>query len=208
METIHLSFNLNKENRMTKPRRAGIVLVSLLAALAFFQVAATDDELKSVPGDLKVGFDSITVADSMNYLTFLSADELEGRDTASRGLKIARLYIESLYKSWGMDIIGMTNMPEARLAREAEMCFATLAMVTDYDCWHTSEDVTVDIIVQNLMKNSKAAKDILKNAISAMPGQRNCACGESLKDAIITARDAIPNATKKKLDIIIGKYLK
>ncbi len=113
-----------------------------------------------------------------------------------------------LYKKWGMDIIGMTNMPEAKLAREAEICFATLAMVTDYDCWHTSEDVTVDIIIQNLMKNSKAAKDILKNAIISMPDEKSCSCAESLKDAIITAKDAIPASTKKKLDIIIGRYLK
>ena len=112
-----------------------------------------------------------------------------------------------LYRNWGMDIIGMTNMPEARLAREAEICFATLAMVTDYDCWHTSEDVSVDIIIQNLMKNSSVAKNILKNAISAMPDKRNCSCGASLKDAIITAKDMIPDSTKKKLDIIIGKYL-
>ena len=113
-----------------------------------------------------------------------------------------------LYKKWGMDIIGMTNMPEAKLAREAEICFATLAMVTDYDCWHTSEDVTVDIIIQNLMKNSKAAKDILKSAIISMPDEKSCSCAESLKDAIITAKDAIPASTKKKLDIIIGRYLK
>ena len=112
-----------------------------------------------------------------------------------------------LYRSWGMDIIGMTNMPEARLAREAEICFVTLAMVTDYDCWHTSEDVTVDIIIQNLMKNSKAAKEVLKNTISAMPEKRACVCGASLKDAIITAKDLIPNSVKKKLEIIIGKYL-
>ncbi len=112
-----------------------------------------------------------------------------------------------LYRNWGMDIIGMTNMPEARLAREAETCFATLAMVTDYDCWHTSEDVSVDIIIQNLMKNSSVAKNILKNAISAMPDKRNCSCGASLKDAIITAKDMIPDSVKKKLDIIIGKYL-
>ena len=112
-----------------------------------------------------------------------------------------------LYRNWGMDVIGMTNMPEARLAREAEICFATLAMVTDYDCWHTSEDVSVDIIIQNLMKNSSVAKNILENAISAMPDKRNCSCGASLKDAIITAKDMIPDSVKKKLDIIIGKYL-
>lgn len=112
-----------------------------------------------------------------------------------------------LYKSWGMDIIGMTNMTEARLAREAEICFVTLAMITDYDCWHTSLDVTVDIIIQNLMKNSEMAKNIIRETINSIPKKRNCACGASLKDAIITAKDKIPNSTKKKLDIIIGKYL-
>lgn len=113
-----------------------------------------------------------------------------------------------LYKSWGMDIIGMTNMPEARLAREAEICFVTLAMITDYDCWHASGDVTVEIIIQNLMKNSVAAKNIVRDTISNIPGKRSCACGSSLKDAIITARDKIPNSAKKRLDIIIGKYVK
>lgn len=113
-----------------------------------------------------------------------------------------------LYRKWGMDIIGMTNMSEAKLAREAEICFATLAMVTDYDCWHTSEDVTVDMVIQNLKKNSEMAKRIIRNAISSMPEKRNCSCGESLKNAIITAKDVIPDSAKKKLDIIIGKYLK
>ena len=112
-----------------------------------------------------------------------------------------------LYRKWGMDIIGMTNMAEARLAREAEICFVTLAMVTDYDCWHTSENVTVEVILQNLKKNSQVAKDIIKNTITNMPDKRGCSCGASLKDAIVTARDAIPDSAKKKLDIIIGKYL-
>lgn len=112
-----------------------------------------------------------------------------------------------LYRKWGMEIIGMTNMSEARLAREAEICFATLSMVTDYDCWHESEKVSVDIIVQNLMKNTETAKKILESAISNMPEERNCTCGSSLKDAIITDKDKIPASTKKKLDIIVGKYL-
>ena len=112
-----------------------------------------------------------------------------------------------LYKVWGMDIIGMTNMSEARLAREAEICFATLSMVTDYDCWHATEAVSVDLIVQNLMKCSEMAKSIIKNAISNIPEKKSCSCGRSLRDAIITARDVIPDSVKKKLDIIVGKYL-
>ncbi|MBN1871317.1 MAG: S-methyl-5'-thioadenosine phosphorylase [Candidatus Omnitrophica bacterium] len=113
----------------------------------------------------------------------------------------------NLYRSWGMDVIGMTNMAEARLAREAEICFSTLAMVTDYDCWHLSEDVTVEIIVQNLMKNTEMSKKILRNAVKMIPQNRSCACASGLKDAIITNREAIPEETKKRLDIIIGKYL-
>lgn len=112
-----------------------------------------------------------------------------------------------LYKAWGMDIIGMTNMSEARLAREAEICFATLSMVTDYDCWYVTEAVSVDLIVQNLMKCSEMAKSIIKNAISNIPEKKSCSCGRSLRDAIITARDVIPDSVKKKLDIIVGKYL-
>jgi len=113
-----------------------------------------------------------------------------------------------LYRKWGMDVVGMTNMVEAKLAREAEICFATLAMVTDYDCWHTSEEsVSVEIIVQNLMKNSEMAKDIIKNAVRDIPEKRNCSCATSLKDAIITAKDVIPDSVKKKLDVIVGKYL-
>ncbi|MEA3305774.1 MAG: S-methyl-5'-thioadenosine phosphorylase [Candidatus Omnitrophota bacterium] len=112
-----------------------------------------------------------------------------------------------LYKKWGMDVIGMTNMAEARLAREAEICFSTLAMVTDYDCWHASEDVSVDIIIQNLIKNTGMAKRIVKEVVRNIPEKRNCACGFSLKNAIITAKDAISVSTRKKLDIIVGKYL-
>lgn len=114
----------------------------------------------------------------------------------------------NLYRSWGMDVIGMTNMPEARCAREAEMCYSTLAMVTDYDCWHGSEDVSVDMIIQNLLKNVENAKKILKEVIPQIPQARDCICSSALKEAIITDKNLIPEDTKKKLDIIIGKYLK
>jgi len=102
----------------------------------------------------------------------------------------------------------MTNMPEARLAREAEICFATLAMITDYDCWHVSDDVSVEMIIENLTKNSAAAKEILKLAIGAMPRERRCPCANALKDAIITPKETIPPETKKRLEPIIGKYIK
>jgi len=116
----------------------------------------------------------------------------------------------NLYRSWGMDIIGMTNMGEARLAREAEMCYATVALVTDYDCWmQEAEDAIVDIqmIIENLTKNVALAKKLIKSAVEAMPEKHECACHSALKDAIITRRDAIPEGAKKKLELIAGKYL-
>ena len=115
-----------------------------------------------------------------------------------------------LYRSLGMDIIGMTNMPEAKLAREAEICFSTLAMVTDYDCWYAKghEDVSMDMIINNMKKNVEMAKAIIKMIASDMPERRECECGVSLKHAIVTPKDMIPRETKQKLDIIIGKYLK
>lgn len=113
-----------------------------------------------------------------------------------------------LYRTWGMDIIGMTNMSESRLAREAEICYVTLAAVTDYDCWYQSgEAVTVEMVIQNLLKNVDNAKEIIKSAIKVMPVERKCACASALKYAIITDRKLIPDKVKKGLDIIIGKYL-
>lgn len=113
-----------------------------------------------------------------------------------------------LYRSWGMDIIGMTNMAEARLSREAEMCFVTLAAVTDYDCWYESEEsVTVEMIIHNLTKNADNAKLLLKEAISNIVGERGCSCQDALKYAIVTPKDAIPRSVKKNLAPIIGKYM-
>ena len=114
-----------------------------------------------------------------------------------------------MYRSWGMDIIAMSNMAEAKLAREAEMCFATLACVTDYDCWYSGESVesvTVDLIIQNLRKNIDNAKKIIKGVLKEMKDDGPCACHSSLKDAIMTDPKVIPPATKKKLKLIIGKY--
>jgi len=111
-----------------------------------------------------------------------------------------------LYKGWGMDIIGMTNMPEARLAREAEICFATIALITDYDCWH-EEEVTIDMVIQNLTRNVETARKLIKKVVPALSRQRNCKCPTALKYAIITDKKLIPDATKKKLNIIIGKYI-
>lgn len=116
-----------------------------------------------------------------------------------------------LYRSWGMDVIGMTNMPEARLAREAEICYSVLAMVTDYDCWCADdkdvETVTLDLIIENLNENAETARGIIKEILKKIPKQRDCTCKEALKHAIVTERKLIPRKIKKELDLIIGKYI-
>lgn len=114
----------------------------------------------------------------------------------------------NLYRSWGMDVIGMTNLQEAKLAREAEMCYATVAMVTDYDCWHPEHDaVTVTDIINNLTTNAGNAAKVVASAVRMMPGERSCKCGSALRHALITSPQAVPEKTKKKLELIIGKYL-
>ncbi|HUE04210.1 MAG TPA: S-methyl-5'-thioadenosine phosphorylase [Bryobacteraceae bacterium] len=114
----------------------------------------------------------------------------------------------NLYRSWGMDVIGMTNLQEAKLAREAEICYVTVAMVTDYDCWHPEHDVvTVTDIVANLVKNAENACNVVAAAVAHMPAERACKCGSALAHAIITDRKAVPEATRRKLELIVGKYL-
>ena len=114
----------------------------------------------------------------------------------------------NIYRSWGMDVIGMTNLQEAKLAREAEICYVTVAMVTDYDCWHPHHDsVTVDQIVAVLLKNAENACAVVRQSVAAMPRARACKCGSSLAHAIITDRTKIPAATKEKLHLILDKYL-
>jgi 5'-methylthioadenosine phosphorylase len=114
----------------------------------------------------------------------------------------------NLYRSWGADVIGMTNLQEAKLAREAEICYATVAMVTDYDCWREGhDDVTIDQIVAVMHQNSGNAAKVVKAAVAAMPAERSCACASALKYAILTDRAAIPQATKEKLGLLIGNYL-
>ena len=114
----------------------------------------------------------------------------------------------NLYRSWGMDVIGMTNLQEAKLAREAEICYATVAMVTDYDCWHEEHDaVTVDQIIQTLTQNAGNARKLVRYAVANMPEIRTCKCGSALQHAIITDRSTIPAETKEKLGLILGKYL-
>ena len=116
----------------------------------------------------------------------------------------------NVYRSWGMDVIGMTNLQEAKLAREAEICYATLALVTDYDCWHEEHDaVSVETVVEYLNKNVRNAQVIMREAVKRLASaERACACGSALKSAIFTPPDLWPEATTKKLDAIIKKYRK
>jgi 5'-methylthioadenosine phosphorylase len=113
----------------------------------------------------------------------------------------------NVYRSWGMDVIGMTNLQEAKLAREAEICYVTVAMVTDYDCWHPQHHaVTVNDIIANLVKNAQNACAVVANAVAAMPAGRTCKCGSALAHAILTDKTTVPAATRQKLGIFVDKY--
>jgi 5'-methylthioadenosine phosphorylase len=114
----------------------------------------------------------------------------------------------NVYRGLGMDVIGMTNLQEAKLAREAELCYVTVAMVTDYDCWHPHHDsVTVDQIIAVLVKNAENAAKVVRQTVADMPSERSCKCGSALAHAILTDPKKIPQTTKKKLKLIVGKYL-
>jgi 5'-methylthioadenosine phosphorylase len=114
----------------------------------------------------------------------------------------------NVYRSWGMDVIGMTNLQEAKLAREAEICYVTVAMVTDYDCWHPHHDsVTVDQVVAVLVKNAENAAKVVRETVAAIPRTRNCKCGSALAHAILTERDKVPASTRQRLHLILDKYL-
>jgi 5'-methylthioadenosine phosphorylase len=113
------------------------------------------------------------------------------------------------YRSWGMDIIGMTNLQEAKLAREAEICYATLAMVTDYDCWHPEHDaVTVSQVIDYLTRNARNAQEIIRAAVRQLPEKRTCKCGSALAHAILTDRQKISAQARKKLALLVARYLK
>ncbi len=131
-----------------------------------------------------------------------------GTYVCMEGPQFSTLAESRLYRSWGADIIGMTNLQEAKLAREAEICYTTIALVTDYDCWHPDHDaVTVDMVIATLLENAKTAQQLIAEAVQHVPETRTCGCKDALKSAIITRPDAIPAATKKELEPIIGKYL-
>jgi len=113
------------------------------------------------------------------------------------------------YRSLGFDVIGMTNIPEAKLAREAEICYATLALITDYDCWHKDEEVVnVDMVIERLNRNIHKAKEIIRHSVGRIIEKKECSCQNALRDAIITDRKAIPQKMKNSLKLITEKYIK
>jgi 5'-methylthioadenosine phosphorylase len=134
--------------------------------------------------------------------------KLGGAYLCMEGPAFSTVAESNVYRSWGMDVIGMTNLQEAKLAREAEVCYVTIAMVTDYDCWRPDHDtVTVTQIIHNLQLNAERACKVVAAAVAAMPGARECKCGSALSHALITDPKAVPESTRRKLDLIVGKYL-
>ena len=131
-----------------------------------------------------------------------------GTYVCMEGPQFSTLAESNLYRSWGMDIIGMTNLQEAKLAREAEICYTTIALVTDYDCWHPAHDeVTVDLIVANLTQNARTAQEVIASAVETLPFDRTCECATALKHALITRRDVVPVDTRRNLAPLVAKYL-
>jgi 5'-methylthioadenosine phosphorylase len=132
-----------------------------------------------------------------------------GTYVCMEGPQFSTLAESNLYRSWGAAIIGMTNLQEAKLAREAEICYTTIALVTDYDCWHPEHDhVTVDMIIANLTQNARTAQQVIAAAVEKLPFERTCECASALRYALITRPDAVPENTKRDLAPIVGKYLK
>ena len=131
-----------------------------------------------------------------------------GTYVCMEGPQFSTLAESRLYRSWGMDIIGMTNLQEAKLAREAEICYTTIALVTDYDCWHPDHDsVTVEMIMSTLTKNAATAQQIIAAAVEKLPYERTCECAHALKYALVTRPDMVPDQVKKDLAPIIAKYI-
>src|ERR1700733_6273515 len=136
------------------------------------------------------------------------SSKLGGTYICMEGPQFSTKAESNVYRSWGADVIGMTNLQEAKLAREAEICYVTIAMVTDFDCWHPHHDaVTVEQIISVLTKNAENAARVVKATVGAMPKTRSCKCGSALGNAILTDPSKIPAATKEKLKLILGKYL-
>src|SRR5438876_6275205 len=121
------------------------------------------------------------------------------------GPQFSTLAESRLYRAWGMDVIGMTNLQEAKLAREAEICYATLALITDYDCWHPDHDsVTADLIIANLLQNASTAQKTIAEAVARVSGPRSCACKDALATAIITRSELVPEQTRRELEPLVG----
>ena len=131
-----------------------------------------------------------------------------GTYVCMEGPQFSTLAESKLYRAWGMDIIGMTNLQEAKLAREAEICYTTIALVTDYDCWHPDHDsVTVEMVMSILAKNAATAQQIIAGAVERLPYERTCECASALKYALVTRPEMVPDQVKKDLAPIIGKYI-
>ena len=150
-------------------------------------------------------------------LSTLAAEAAEGAGASvhrggtyvcMEGPQFSTLAESRLYRSWGMDVIGMTNLQEAKLAREAEICFSTLALVTDYDCWHPDHDnVSVEMVIETLQHNAETARRVIRGIVGSLPIERGCECGTALATAIITRPEAVSEEARRALAPIVGKYL-
>jgi 5'-methylthioadenosine phosphorylase len=152
--------------------------------------------------------------DSLRALTAAGAEAAGatvhrgGTYVCMEGPQFSTLAESNLYRSWGAHVIGMTNLQEAKLAREAEICYTTMALVTDYDCWHPDHDaVTVEMIIGNLTQNAKTAQQVIARAVGSYSGRQKCHCGSALATALITRRDVIPESVQRDLAPLIGKYM-
>jgi 5'-methylthioadenosine phosphorylase len=196
---------------------------SLKTEIAPLDIVLPDQFLDRTRGRISTFFGNGLVA-HISFADPVCADLLEQVHTASRKAGIPSkkggTYVcmegpafstkaeSNLYRNWGMDVIGMTNLQEAKLAREAEICYVTIALVTDYDCWHEShETVSADMIIGNLQKNCQTAQSIIMQTVQDLQASRNCQCGEALKYALITDKALIPPDIKSRLGCIVGRYL-
>jgi 5'-methylthioadenosine phosphorylase len=161
-----------------------------------------------------VSFDRPTCRQLSRWLTEACRNagvEVHERGTyvCMEGPQFSTLAESNTYRSMGFDVIGMTNLTEAKLAREAEICYATVAMITDYDCWHPQHDaVTASEIIANLNKNTENVQKVIREAVATLPEDRDCSCGRALAHALITDRKLVPAATRRALALIVGKYWK
>ena len=160
-----------------------------------------------------VGFDKPTCGQVSGVLADASVHcgvmvHRRGTYVCIEGPQFSTLAEANMHRQWRFEVVGMTNVTEAKLAREAEICYATIAMITDFDCWHPEhESVTASEIIATLVENAENAQRVLREAVRAMPEERHCKCGAALKHALVTDMKLVPKATRKKLDAIIAKYI-